>query len=205
MVKQQNLKQKFYFRRKELGNQMIQMKMESANQRKESMEQEKMVKKTENIIDYFKKHWSFREQTLRKNIELLKLSEKMRVKGMQKRQRRFDRFRDLDESRRITLRREMAIKRSNDMLVEMIVKKFEPFSKKYLKSVDPLNLEEVSRRFALLSPQLVASCLEKISQVYLNLKMTLSSVDLVRYTLALMQQKVIILPDIGPTKCVSGI
>lgn len=98
----------------------------------------------------------------------------------------------------------MAIRRSNDMLIEMIVKKLEPLSKKYLKLADPLHFEEISRRFALLTPQLVDSSLTKISQVYQNLNMTVSSVVLVRYALALMHQQAILLPDIGPTKCVSG-
>lgn len=71
-----------YFRRKERVNRMIQMKMDLAKQRKESLQNEKQLEKMENIVDNFKKHWAFREKTLMKNIELLKLSEKMRAKSM---------------------------------------------------------------------------------------------------------------------------
>lgn len=114
----------------------------------------------------------------------------------------FDRSSERDEIEKINLRRTM--NRSNKRLIATIVKRFKSLSKKYLKLTNPLHIEEVSRRFALLTPDVVLSNFQKINQVYDELEITMSSVALIQFSLDLIQEMVIVLPDIGPSKCILG-
>lgn len=75
-------------------------------------------------------------------------------------------------------------------------------SRKYRKLAEPSQFEEVSRRFALLTQPFVAECLEKVSETLRKLRITISEAVLVRKTLALMQQVIILLPEIGPSRCI---
>lgn len=96
----------------------------------------------------------------------------------------------------------MEIKKSKKKIVEIIVNRVQTMQKKYLKTVDSSQLEEVSRRLSMLTRPFVAENLEKISQILYNLKINVSNSTLVHTTLSLMQATVILIPDIGPTKCV---
>lgn len=108
---------------------------------------------------------------------------------------------DYDENRRLTLRREKEIDKSMEKIVEIIVNRVQNMPKKYWETVDSSQVEEVSRRLSMLTRPFVAESLEKMTQILRNLKINVSNATLVHTTLSLMQSTVILIPDIGPTKC----
>lgn len=83
-----------------------------------------------------------------------------------------------------------------------MTKRAQTLSKKYLKTVEQENFEEISRRFSMLTEPFIAECFKKMNDVLHNLKITVSSATLVEKLLSLMAQLVVIIPEIGPTKCI---
>lgn len=122
--------------------------------------------------------------------------------SLQKHKKRIERFCEFDANKKVTIRKEMAIQKSNEKIVGIIAKKMKVMSKKYLKLAEPSQFEEISRRFALLTKPFIVESLEKIDQIFQLLKMTVSYATIVYKTLSHMKQVVILLPDIGPPKCI---
>lgn len=88
------------------------------------------------------------------------------------------------------------------MIAEKVAKQAKILSGKYLKLIDQKNFEEISRRFSMLTEPFIAECLKKITSVLQDLKIPVSSATLVETLLATMIQLIVIIPKIGPSKCV---
>lgn len=90
------------------------MKIELAKERKESLQKEKIVKKNEKVVDYFKKHWAIREEAHLRDVKLHQLSEKLKEESRQVILRFIHSlyFKDLEKKRKI-LKNIFAIETSN--------------------------------------------------------------------------------------------
>lgn len=111
-------------------------------------------------------------------------------------------IRELDEKRQIAMRAEKAEKKQREQIVEKIYKRVQIFSKCFVDMVDPMNLEEVFRRFSVLTKPFISECLSQVHVVHQKLNIRISAETLVSRTIALMEEKVILVPSIGPTECV---
>lgn len=61
---------------------MFKKKLELAKQRRDSLRRKIELTKNIKAMEYFQKHWKFREQDLLKNIELYELYEKTRQENI---------------------------------------------------------------------------------------------------------------------------
>lgn len=96
----------------------------------------------------------------------------------------------------------MAKKERNADMVEKFMKTIERLQAKYIKSVDPSNLDEVSRRLALLKQPFIAECVEIVSFTLQNLNIHVSSAVLAARAGRIMELQATIIPKIGISKCV---
>lgn len=103
----------------------------------------------------------------------------------------------------IKLRRDILRKERNKEIVEKVTKKVQIMSEKYLKLVNPKDFEEVSRRFSMLTESFITERLMKIDSVLQKLKLTISAATLVEKLFSVMRLMVVVIPEIGPSKCVS--
>lgn len=113
-----------------------------------------------------------------------------------------EKIREYDESKIIKIRKEIAKKERNADMVDKIVKHIELLQAKYMKSVEPKDLDEVLRRVSMLQRSFIADCVENLSITLKNLKISLSSGILAARTIKIMELRIIVLPDIGTTNCV---
>lgn len=72
----------FFHRYKTVAKKVMQLKLELAKQRKEFLQKQKRMKKTEDVVDHFKNHWVFREETLSKNVEIFKQMKKTKEENI---------------------------------------------------------------------------------------------------------------------------
>lgn len=100
------------------------------------------------------------------------------------------------------MRKEIVKKEQNLDIVDRFMKNIEFFLAKYTKSIDPENVEEISRRFSVLSRPFVTNCLDKMNTMLQNLKVSVSSAELVSKTGRVMEILAIVIPEIGASKCV---
>lgn len=101
------------------------------------------------------------------------------------------------------MRKEIATKKTNEAIIERVTKTVEKLSKQYLELVDTKDYDEISRRFAMLRTPFIENCLKKTNLILENLEIAVSSATLVQKLRETMTQAVILLPEIGPSKCVS--
>lgn len=100
------------------------------------------------------------------------------------------------------MRKEIVKKEQNLDIVDRFMKNIEFFLAKYTKSIDLANMEEISRRFSVLSRPFVTNCLDKMNTMLQNLKVSVSSAELVAKTGRVMEILAIVIPEIGTSKCV---
>lgn len=127
---------------------------------------------------------------------------KKKIPKKQRRIKKIEQTREKDEVKKIKLRREIARKARCNVIAEKVTKQAKILSGKYLKLVDQKDFEEISRRFSMLTEPFITECLKKVTSVLQDLKIPVSSATLVQTLLATMTQLVVIIPQIGPTKCV---
>lgn len=120
----------------------------------------------------------------------------------QVRQKNYAELREYNESRIIKIRRAMAKKERNTDIIEKFMKTIERLQAKYIKSVDPLNSDEVSRRLALLKQPFIAECVEIVSFTLQNLNIKVSSAVLASRAGRILELQAAIIPKIGISKCV---
>lgn len=113
-----------------------------------------------------------------------------------------NKLREKSEIRAVKMRREMAKKELNGDLVERIMKSIELLKAKYIGSVDPMDLDEVMRRFALLKKPFIEECVEIASSTLLRLDILVSAAVLVSKTRRIIELRSIIIPEIGASQCV---
>lgn len=99
------------------------------------------------------------------------------------------------------MRREMAKKERNSDIVEKFMKNIELLQEKYIKTIDPADLEEVSRRLALLKPPFIAECVECVSSTLQCLNIPVSSAVLAARARRIIELRTIIIPKIGASRC----
>lgn len=88
------------------------------------------------------------------------------------------------------------------MIIERVAKQAKILSEEYLKLVDQKDYEEISRRFSMLTEPFITECLKRVNQVLHELKIVVSGATLVEKLISIMTQLIVIIPGIGPTKCV---
>lgn len=106
-----------------------------------------------------------------------------------------------DEIKNIKLKQEIARKAQLKEIADKVTQKIQELSKIYLKLVNPKDLNEVSRRFSMLTRQYIGIYLEKLDCVLQTLNMSSSAAQLLERLLSLSVRIVIVRPDIGMTKC----
>lgn len=111
-------------------------------------------------------------------------------------------MREIDECKKLTLRRELARSKQSGEIVEKILAQIKEQHKYYLKQVNIIELDEVSRRIGMLTQKFVADCLKKVNGVFQNLKIHVSSATMVSKVMEMMEQQIFVIPEIGVTKCV---
>lgn len=121
---------------------------------------------------------------------------------MKKHEKKIEKIRENAEIRRITYCQNIARGMRNKQTADMVVKKVKILSKRYLKTVDPDDFEEVSRRISTLTEPFIKDSVRIVSCILGNLKITVSSATLVSKLGSIMAQSAVIIPEIGRTKCV---
>lgn len=100
------------------------------------------------------------------------------------------------------MRREIATKERSKEIIERVAKQAKKRSEEYLKLIDQKDYEEISRRFSMLTEPFITECLKRVNQVLHELKIVVSGATLVDRLISIMTQMLVIIPEIGPTKCV---
>lgn len=104
--------------------------------------------------------------------------------------------------KKIVIRRELDQRERFKEIVEKVANKCQIQAGKYVKMVDPEDYAEISRRFAILTEPFISDCLQSVNVTLQDLKIQVSAATSVRKLLSLMNHLVVILPEIGPSKCV---
>lgn len=110
-------------------------------------------------------------------------------------------MRELDESKKLRLRREMAWKKKNGEIAEQVLAHIQKQSKIFEKSFDSKDADDVSRRVSMLTQPLVTECLRISIEIFQNLKITVKSATLTTKLIGMIEQLTCLIPEIGPTKC----
>ncbi|XP_055301244.1 uncharacterized protein LOC129567897 [Sitodiplosis mosellana] len=181
---------------------IINGKLYLAKNRRDCMTMEKGVKKMNERIDHCRRHASFRNEILQKNIEIFKMYEEEQRKNIEERKKRINELREYNESKIIRLRGEIAKKERNADVVEKFMKNIELLKVKYMESFDPADSKEVYRRFALLKQPFITECVEIASSTLQHLNLPVSAAVLAARTRRIMELRSIIIPEIGASKCV---
>lgn len=95
----------------------------------------------------------------------------------------------------------MKSKRSSEEIAEMILKSKTIWLKRYCKLNGRPRDDEINRRLAMLTKPFIIECIDLIYQGRRNLKIKISSTVLVSEVLRHIEQMIILVPEIGPTKC----
>lgn len=117
-----------------------------------------------------------------------------------------ERTHELNQNGMIKIRQQIALCKFNreeykvivDKIMKMIPRKIEKFKAK----IKPENMEEVLRRFSMLTPKFVGSCAEKVYGLYRSLQIPSSACIAIYETISYMIRKVSIEPTLGEIKCV---
>lgn len=110
-------------------------------------------------------------------------------------------MRELDESKKLILRREMAWKKENGEIAEQVLAHIQKQSKLFEKSFVSKDADEVYRRVSMLTQPLVTECLRISIEIFQNLKITVKSATLTTKLIGIMEQLTCLIPEIGPTTC----
>lgn len=86
-------------------------------------------------------------------------------------------------------------------MVEKILKNLEQFRIKCMKSADPVESQEVSRRLALLEQPFISDCANIVREMLHCLYIPLSPIVFTARTIKVMEIRSIIIPTIGASKC----
>lgn len=93
-------------------------------------------------------------------------------------------------------------RRTNSVITEIITKTVEKLKQKYIETVDPSDLDEVTRRILLLNQSYIASCVEVVSINLYSLNIGVPSVVLAAIAIRALELRIIIIPEIGASQCV---
>lgn len=200
-------------------------KQEEAKQRKESLRMQKQISKMHADIDHFKKHSLFRQQTLVKNVKMLEMYQKQHRKNVEvkfilceliqfklneikftiikQRNQYLQEMREFNVNRGIKMRKKIANKERGGDIPDKIMKNIQILQKKYIKEVDPADLDEVNRRLSLINLPYISDCVNKVCKTMYSLRIGVPSVVLAARAIKLIELHVIIIPEFGKTKCSS--
>ncbi|XP_055301243.1 uncharacterized protein LOC129567896 [Sitodiplosis mosellana] len=190
------------YRRKIEMDEKLGNKLQKAQQQKKYLQDEKLINRFTDGIEFFKRHWMFREETRKKNVKLCEMHEEEKRQNMEKRIKRIEQIREKDEIKKIKLRREFARKERSKVIIEKVRKQAQKLSESYLKLVDQKDFKEIFRRFSMLTEPFIAECLKKVNSVLQDLKIVVSGATLVEKLLSIMTQLVVMRPEIGQSRCV---
>lgn len=102
----------------------------------------------------------------------------------------------------IKLRKEIARKERCKVILEKVAKQAQTLSKKYLKLIHQKDFDEVSRRFSVLTEPFIALCMKMMNSIHNELKIQICSATLLQHLISIMHRLVVIIPEIGLTKCI---
>lgn len=106
------------------------------------------------------------------------------------------------ENTMVKVRKEIVKKEQVLDIVDKIMRNLKILSAKYMKSVDLVDFEEISRRFSVFSRTFVNDRLNIINEIFRKLQIPVSSAILVAKTIRVMETQAIVIPGIGLSKCV---
>lgn len=106
------------------------------------------------------------------------------------------------ENTMVKVRKEIVKKEQVLDIVDKIMRNLKILSAKYMKSVDLVDFEEISRRFSVFSRTFVNGRLNIINEIFRKLQIPVSSAILVAKTIRVMETQAIVIPGIGLSKCV---
>lgn len=101
------------------------------------------------------------------------------------------------------IRRQKSVSKreQNTYIIDKIMQTIPKLSDKYMKTVGPDEYEEVSRRLSKLTRPFVTDCLQGEIDMFKNLKIQAPSVLLATRTIKIMTLRVLIIPQMGNSKC----
>lgn len=119
--------------------------------------------------------------------------------------RHFEQVQEFHESELIKKRQQIALhkfgREQNEIIVSKIMKKIPMFLKKFQKVIAPNEIDEISRRFSMLTHTFTNNCVEMAHGVFECLNFTASAAELVAKSINQMTLRVILLPNIPPIEC----
>lgn len=117
-----------------------------------------------------------------------------------------ERTHELNQNGMIKIRQQIALRKFKqeecnvivDKIMKLIPRKIEKFKAK----IKPENLEEVLRRFSMLTPKFVKSCADTVYGIYRRLEIPSSASIAIFETINCMIRKVSMIPTLDEIKCV---
>lgn len=103
----------------------------------------------------------------------------------------------------IELQKSIEKKDEKVAIIKKIEKSLKPLKKKYEKMIEPEIYEEVHRRYSLIERPLFEQCLSVLDELFQLLNLTVSNGVFVNRLIRLAELQLVIVPNIGLTRCVS--
>lgn len=100
------------------------------------------------------------------------------------------------------MRKEIANKGRYAKVVEKIMANLHPFRIQCKKLASPMDVDEVSRRMSLFNTPFIADCADIVCSMLDCLRLSVAPAAFAMKTMRLMEMRSIIVPEIGPSKCV---
>lgn len=100
------------------------------------------------------------------------------------------------------MRKAFAKKERKAEIADRITENIDKLKKKYVKQVDPSELDEINRRISMLTQTYVVDCVEKQSIILRSLRIGVPSFVLAASAIRMIELGVIIIPEFGATQCV---
>lgn len=128
------------------------------------------------------------------------------LRNPQKRQNMMERTHELNQNGMIKIRQQIALHKFKQeeckVIVDKIMKMIPGKIEKFKPKIEPENLEEVLRRFSMLTPKFVKSCADTVYGIYRRLEIPSSASIAIFETINCMIRKVSMIPTVGEIKCV---
>ncbi|XP_055301245.1 uncharacterized protein LOC129567898 [Sitodiplosis mosellana] len=184
---------------------MTKKRLSAAEHRKKTLQEEKRVSKMTKNYEFFEKCMKVGEKNYYKNIELFEEYSQNRNEGMKERQKMMQKIHELNEIGMVKFRQQISLckfkQEQCQVLVDKIMKKIPAKIKKFKPMIKPKDLEEVSRRFSMLTPEFVSNCVEKVYGILQNMELPTSTSDVMSEVTSLMIKHVALIPTVNPINC----
>lgn len=128
------------------------------------------------------------------------------IKIGQERQKLVEKIHELNENGMVKIRQQIALrkfkKEQYQVLVDKIMNLVPTTIEEYKPMIEPNDYKEILRRFSMLTPQFVATCVRIIYGIIQSLKLQTSDSDKMTEITNFMTRRVILIPTIEPITCI---